>query len=114
MNELYTSLEQFKSQYTGVWDPSEEKWFGLDFSYGGCIYRFQTGAMYEANNELLKDGQEAIYGLYKKESQPGDGREYSFLEGFATVEGALESTCIEGVPFSEIILDERTIFLGQD
>lgn len=43
----FNSLEDFTSQYTGVWAPSEGHWFGLDFSYNGIEYRFNTGSMYE-------------------------------------------------------------------
>ena len=40
----YTSLDDFRSQYIGVWAPSEGHWLGLDFSYKGNEYRFQTGS----------------------------------------------------------------------
>ncbi len=29
----FESLEQFLSQYTGEWNPSEGHWLGLDFIY---------------------------------------------------------------------------------
>lgn len=62
----YTSLDQFTSQYTGEWNPSEGHWLGLDFIWHGNVYRFQTGSMYNSNNTILPDGREAIFGLYKK------------------------------------------------
>ena len=36
--------EQFLSQYTGEWSPSDGHWFGLDFGWRGQEYRFQTDA----------------------------------------------------------------------
>lgn len=112
-NEL-TSLEEFKSQYIGYWDPAEGHWLGLDFSYHGTVYRFNTGSMYNSENTILPDGGEAVYGLYKKNLVSADGREFSLLEEFATIDDALISTCIDGVPFSSVIMDDNTELLGQD
>ena len=60
----YTSLDQFTSQYTGEWSPSEGHWYGLDFLYKGKEYRFNTGSMFNSENTILKDGREAVFGLY--------------------------------------------------
>ena len=93
----FNSLEDFTSQYTGVWAPSEEHWFGLDFSYNGVEYRFNTGSMYEKQNTILPNGKEAIFGLYRKSGNPKSKKEYVLLEEFPDMEGVLNSTCIDGV-----------------
>jgi len=107
----YSTIEEFTSQYTGVWAPSEGHWFGLDFSFHGCEYRFNTGSMYHRQNTILKDGREAVFGLYRKNSITG---EYTLLEEFATMEDALKSTAIDGVEFQTVIMADETELLGQD
>jgi hypothetical protein len=49
----YHSLEEFLSEYIGVWNPSGGHWFGLDIRYNGVTYRLHTGKMYrqEATEE---------------------------------------------------------------
>ena len=110
----YNSLDEFKSQYVGVWEPSENHWLGLDFSYDGSEYRLNTGSMYEPNNTILPDGREAVFGLYKKSTEETADREYSLLEEFATLDEVLDSTCINGISFKQIIVDDNTKLLGQD
>lgn len=110
----YHSLEEFKSQYIGVWEPSDGHWFGLDFSYRGVEYRFNTGSMYGMNNTILADGREAVFGLYRKNTDRRAETGYLLLEEFATMDDALRSRCIEGVPFGEVIMDDDTELLGQD
>ena len=41
-------------------------------------------------------------------------REYILLAEFASIEEALESTCIEGIKFCTVIMDDNTELLGQD
>lgn len=55
--------EQFLSQYTGEWSPSDGHWFGLDFGWRGQEYRFQTDSMYHPTNTVLPDGREARFGV---------------------------------------------------
>ncbi len=110
----YSSLEEFKAQYTGIWNPSEGHWFGLDFIYRGHEYRFNTGSMYAKDNTILPDGRAALYGLYKKNSPSKSGQNYTLLGEFATLDDALDSTCIASVKFSEIIVDPDTELVGQD
>ncbi len=109
----YSSLEEFLSQYIGVWAPSDDHWLGLDFSYNRVEYRFQTGSMYETKDTVLPDGRIATYGLYRKNDESG-ARDYILLGEFATMDDVLVSTCIEGKPFAEIIIDADTELLGQD
>ena len=110
----YVSLDEFRSQYIGVWAPSEGHWFGLDFSYKGNEYRFQTGSMYAAEDTILPDGQTAIYGLYHRNNDVKAHQTYDLLAEFATMDDVLISTCIEGIPFAEVIMDDDTELLGQD
>ena len=110
----YTSLDEFRSQYVGVWAPSEGHWLGLDFSYKGNEYRFQTGSMYAEEDTILPNGQTAVYGLYRKNKNGKGSREYCLLSEFATMDDVLISTCVEGRPFAEIIMDDDTELLGQD
>ena len=48
----YNSIDEFTSQYTGEWAPSEGHWFGLDFSYNGREYRFNTGSMFNRQSMI--------------------------------------------------------------
>ena len=111
----FNSIEDFTSQYIGEWNPSENHWFGLDFSFQGKEYRFCTGAMYKAENTILHDGREAVFGLYVKKSGAFENSQsYILLEEFATMEDALKSTCISQIPFEKVIMDDDTELLGQD
>ena len=42
----YKNVEQFKSEFTGVWGPSDNKWTAIDFTYGEKGYRMDTGCIY--------------------------------------------------------------------
>ena len=110
----YNSLEEFKSQYIGEWSPSDGHWLGLDFIFKGNEYRFNTGSMYEEKNTILPDGREAIFGLYKKNPNNSIERDYTLLEEFASMDDALKSRCIEGIEFSNVIMDDNTELIGQD
>lgn len=110
----YASLNEFRSQYVGIWGPSEGHWFGLDFSYKGKEYRFHTGAMYATKNTILPDGRSAVYGLYRKNENRKEAKEYVLLAEFATMDDVLASDCIDGRPFAEVIMDDDTELLGQD
>ncbi len=110
----YESLDQFKSQYVGEWNPSGGHWFGLDFIYEGVEYRFHTGCMYDESG-VLPDGREVMFGLYcKKEFAGADRREYELLGEYADMNDVLESTVINGRPFKEVIMDDDTEIVGQD
>ena len=110
----YNSLEEFISQYTGEWGPSDGHWFGLDFVYKGAEYRFNTGSMYEKEDTVFSDGRRAIFGIYRRNYRKIDGKDYTLLEEFAAMNEALESTCIEGVKFRDVIMDDNTELIGQD
>ncbi len=110
----YKSLEEFTSQYIGVWGPSDGHWFGLDFIYKGVEYRFHTWAMYKDERKILPDGRKIVFRLYRKNEEDISGKDYVLLGEFATMEDALDSTCIEGTPFREIIMDDDTELQGQD
>ncbi len=114
MNNEYKTIDEFISQYTGEWGPSEGHWYGLDFVFNGVKYRFNTGSMYNEEDTILPDGRTAVFGIYQKRSDENNEPEYNLLGEFATIEDALKSTCIEGKPFSSVIMDESTQFVGQD
>ena len=111
--DRYASIDEFKSQYTGEWDPSVGHWLGLDFLYKEKEYRLQTGPMYSAEATILADGREAVYGLYNKQIAKS-GCQYCLIEEFATIEDLLASTCIDGKKFEVVIVDNDTVLLGQD
>ena len=110
----YKQLSEFTSQYIGVWGPSDEHWLGLDFCYQGTDYRFHTGRMYADEKETLSDGREIVFRLYQRKTPPFDGNEYLLLGAFATMDEVLGSTCIAGVKFKDVIMDDDTELLGQD
>ena len=110
----FESLEQFLSQYTGEWNPSEGHWLGLDFIYEGVEYRFHTGSMYE-NETILSDGREVMFGLYrKKDIISSDKRDYELLGEYEDMQDVLESTVIQGIAFKDVIVDDDTELVGQD
>ena len=59
-------IDDFTSQYTGEWDPVEGHWYGLNFSYNGTRYRFNTWSEANKNLTVLPDGRKARFGLLKK------------------------------------------------
>lgn len=111
----YNCIEDFTSQYIGEWSPTEGHWFGLDFSYNGIEYRFNTGSMYNRTNTVLPDGRTAIFGIYRKNNvSDSKNREYTLLGEYATMDEALSSTVINNTPFKEVIVNDNTELLGQD
>ncbi|MBR4655933.1 MAG: hypothetical protein IKO68_05075 [Oscillospiraceae bacterium] len=109
----YNSPEEFISEYTGVWNPSEGHWLGLDFKYNDTIYRMQTGPMYKQKNTILSDGREAMYGIYKQ-LDTTKNNDYDLLGEYADMHDMLESTVIGGREFRDIIMDDSTEILGKD
>ena len=114
----YTSLAEFRSQYVGVWAPSEGHWFGLDFRYKGTEYRLHTGTMYGIKEIVDPNGIARQFGLYKKTDKPDpkypDINLYELLDEKESIDLLLKSCAIDGKPFSEIIMDDDTELLGQD
>ncbi|MFA5561365.1 MAG: hypothetical protein WDA00_01825 [Eubacteriales bacterium] len=113
----YSSLEEFQSQYVGVWGPSDEHWLGLDFSFHNKEYRLHTGTMYDSSEKTDEDGVMKQFGLYVKvgeEKRKSSGREYELLDEKESLDELLDSTVIEGIPFRIIIMDDETVLLGQD
>ena len=116
-NEL-KSLDELKEQYVGIWGPSDGHWFGLDFSYHGKEYRLHTGSMYGNNETTDEHGVVNLFGLYQK-TQKQDPKHpsivlYELLDEKESLEELLSSTVIEGIPFSNVIMDDETLLLGQD
>ena len=110
----FTSIDQFLSQYTGEWGPSDGHWYGLDFSWNGCKYRFHTGAMYESEPLTLPDGRDADFGVYRKLDNPVGGHEYELIGKYATTAEAVKQCIIDGISLAEIIVHPDTELLGQD
>lgn len=110
----FESIEQFLSQYTGEWNPSEGHWLGLDFVYEGVEYRFHTGSMYESE-AVIPDGRDVMFGLYrKKETASSDKRDYELLGEYTDMQDVLESTVIKGRIFKDVIIADDTELVGQD
>ena len=94
---------------------SDGHWFGLDFSYNGETYRLHTGSMYSEETNELPDGRETMFGLYLHKQKPaGNKYEYALLGKFADMNDLLDSTCICGRRFKDVIMDDSTEILGKD
>lgn len=110
----YQSLEEFTSQYTGEWAPSDGHWYGLEFRYKAHDYRLHTGIMHGNDPEQDEKGREILFGLYAMNPPANEGAQFQRLASFATMEDLLRYTGIDNRPFCEIIMDDSTQILGQD
>lgn len=114
----YNSLNEFLSQYIGIWDPSNGHWFGLDFLYNGVEYRLNTGTMYGEKDKIDNSGNVIQFGLYrktnKKDPHHPDIYLYELLDEKASVTALLDSLVIDGIPFKDVIMADDTELLGQD
>ena len=107
----YKSLSDFTNEYTGIWDPSDCHWLGLDFKFDDCTYRLNTGSMYSKINTILPDGREALFGLYQSYN---DSSDYILLGEYADMDDLLDSRVIKGIKFRDIIINSSTEILGKD
>lgn len=105
----YNNIEEFISQYTGEWNPSENHWMGLDFSYKNVEYRLHTGSMFNEENTVFENGKTALFGLYKKINNS-----YILIKEYSNMTELLASSVIDNTPFRCIIMDDDTELLGQD
>lgn len=116
-NEL-SSIDDLKTQYVGIWGPSDNHWFGLDFRYNGIEYRLHTGSMYGDIEIVDQDGVVRQFGLYRKTEKPDPKNPniylYELLDEKESLDELLKSAVIEGRPFCEVIMDDETVLLGQD
>ena len=71
-------------------------------------------SIYEKEDTILPNGKEAVFGLYRKDNDTKAKKMYILLEKFSDIEDALNSTCIEGKAFKDVIMDDNTEILGQD
>ncbi len=114
----YHSLDEFLSQYIGVWGPSDGHWFGLDFLYNGVEYRLNTGTMYDEKDKIDDNGNVIQFGLYKKTDKRNPKHPdiclYELLDERESVTTLLESLVIGGIPFKDVIMADDTELLGQD
>ena len=108
----YTSVEQFKKEFIGVWGPSDNKWTAIDFTYGEKGYRMDTGCMYGTEPKETEDGETAVFYMYDKREKYGwsDDDEknplFIFNSCYATIDDVLEKFEIDGKKFKDIILDD--------
>lgn len=108
----YTSVEQFKSEFTGVWSPSDNLWTAIDFTFGDKGYRMDTGRMYNTEPEKTKDGEGAVFYIYNKREKyewyDGNPKNPLFIYDscYATLDDVLEKFKIDGRKFKDIILDD--------
>lgn len=114
----YNSLDEFLSQYIGVWGPSDGHWFGLDFLHNGVEYRLNTGTMYGEKDITDDKGNVIQFGLYRKtnikDPKHPDTYLYELLEEKESVSALLDSLVVGGIPFRVVIMADDTELLGQD
>lgn len=111
----YKSIDEFKSEFTGEWSPSNGHWYGLDFRYNGVVYRLNTGSMYNEIDTILEDGSIALFGVYQKKTDDDEtSQEYILLGEYSDMNTLLEARCIGGREFKEVIMDDSTQILGKD
>ena len=110
----YNSLNEFTSEFIGVWGPSDNHWFGLDFEYRGTVYRLHTGPMRRDDPRQDSCGSEILFGLYKVQPQPNGQDDFLLLASFAAMEDLLCYSGIDGREFREVIMDDSTRILGKD
>lgn len=104
MNNSYTSINEFKQEYSGKRDPANEKWYGLEFMFANKYYRF----------EYIKDQISLFEINITKDCQYPDIKSYNLINTFSNIDDALKYVITDGVILEEMILDENTVFLGQD
>lgn len=110
----YRSLEEFTSQYTGEWSPSDGHWLGLEFRYKSQDYRLHTETMHKDDPKQDSEGREILFGLYTMNPHAKEGKQFTRLASFASMEELLCYSGIDNRPFREVIVDESTQILGQD
>lgn len=113
----YENIEQIRSQYIGVWGPSDGHWFGLDFKYQGQEYRIHTGTMY-GDSDTIENGVVKQFGLYFKTNEPDEQYsticKYDLLFEFPSFDELLAKATINNLPLEIVIMDDNTEILGQD
>ena len=113
----YDNIEQLKSQYVGIWGPSDGHWFGLDFKFLGQEYRIYTGTMYGDKDNIENDVVKQ-FGLYLKTNEPDERFpgicKYVLLYEFENFDQLLKNAKIDNIPLEIAIMDDDTEILGQD
>ena len=79
----------------------------------------QRGIGTDSIFHIMELSTDYTLGLYKKvlrddEVSSEHRRKYELLGKYADMHDLLESRVIEGIPFSEVIMDDYTELLGQD
>lgn len=101
----YVTIEEFLEQYnSGMRDPANNKWYGLEFRYKQSFYRLDvSGKKYSLIKLIIDDGKEYP-----------DIVRYETIQDYESMDSLLSATAIEGVPFAKIIISKETELLGQD
>ena len=104
MNDTYNNIDEFKKEYTGFRDPSNNKWYGLEFFYNNKYYRFD----YVATNISIY-----ILVISKNKVYP-DIDEYILIGEYSNIDEALNSFYIDNKLLKDIIIDDSVKILGKD
>ena len=113
----YNSIDEFLSQYTGKWNPSEGKWLGLEFKFKGKYFRFHTDDLSEAETNSSTGEKKKVFFVYEiiceEEDYPGFD-EYRLIGSYSDMNEVLENCRIGDEFFRNIIMFDETEILGQD
>lgn len=110
--EKYSSIEQFRNEFTSQWSPSNDLFLSLDFAYKENGYRMDTGRMYGTEPKMTPDNKEAVFYFYKNREKYGwnDTDEknplFTFLSCYASINDALDNFEIDGKKLKELIFDK--------
>lgn len=104
MRENYNTIDDFKKEYTGIRNPSEEKWYGLEFCYNKKYYRFDYIDNI-INFYFLKIGIGKLY---------PDIDESIFIESYTNIDDALCNIIIDGNQLKEILISDEVNIVGKD
>ena len=114
----YNCLDDFINEYDGKCEKGDEFHMGLDFRYRGDWYRMchEPVDKYYVFTTTKPDDSRIIEGWTHRKS---DGWFFDMPDKYVigiydTMDELLEATCIAGLPFREVIMDDDTEMLGKD
>jgi hypothetical protein len=102
-NSEYSSIEKFKDEYTGVRDPKNGKWIGLEFCYKNTYYRL--------NYENVITIQKMTF--EKCETYPIVSG-YELLGNYSSMDECLSNFKIGDKCLEFILTSDDVEFLGKD
>lgn len=117
----YDSLDDFIGEYSGICTKKHERFYGLDFTFHGKLYRMTIDQM-EPNDirekfeKMLnkKLGKYEVALVDPKGSSELQYHEYQFIGWYFDIYDLLENCYIDGMKFKDVIMDRNTILEGQD